>query len=404
MAAFQPLPLHNKNKMHCLTRHFPGITHVLLLCGALACAPVLAAPAASSPRPAASASANANAIAIDDKRLQQAGVEFQEVQPSAQVTQVLRLPGTVIFPASGLQLISAPAAGVVREVTVQALQQVSAGTVVIRLYSPQVLEWQREYLQAQSKLALANDKLQRDQALFDEGIIARSRLEESRSNRLQAQAALEEARQVLLLAGMSRAAVARLKNAEALSAQLDLAAKSSGSIAEQLVNVGQRVEAGAPLLRLARGGDLLVELQAGRAEAERIAPGDSVRVPGCDKPGRVVATGAQVNLANQAVAVRASIPGSSTCLRPNQHVEAELTLAASGGARSVPAAALVRQQGRDYVFLRAAGGAQAVEVKVLGRQGERVVLQADLPAGARVAVKGTAVLKGIWAGLGREGS
>ena len=379
-----PPQINTKMMMRRVKSHFLRATFKLILCAPL--------------------SAAAATIAIDDSKLRQAGIEFQKVQITSNSGQVLRLPGIALYSSSGLQLISAPAAGVVREISVQPMQQVKAGTTVIRLHSPQVLEWQREYLQGQSRLTLASEKLRRDQALFDEGIIARSRLEESRSGRQQALAAVEEMRQLLRLAGMSRATLAKLNTADALSAELQISAGSAGSIAEQMVNVGQRVEAGAPLLRLARGGDLLVELQAGRNEAARIAVGDSVRVAGCDKPGRITAKGVQVNPANQAVPVRASVPGSAQCLRPNQHLEAEISLAAGSSDSSVPAAAIVRQQGRDYVFLREPGGARPLPVTVIGTQGDRVLVQGKLPQDASVAVKGTAVLKGIWAGMGQEGS
>ena len=346
-------------------------------------------------------------IQASDEQLKRAGVRFAAVGAASRGQLLLRLPGSAVFPANGLQVISAPAAGIVQAVLVQPLQQVQSGAALLRLYSPQLLEWQRLYLQEQSRAMLATDKFKRDQALFDEGIVARSRLEESKSNLVQAQAALQEQRQVLRLAGLSDAALSRLKTPEGLSAELDLRAPGAGSVAEQLVQPGQRVEAGAPLLKLARKIDLQLELQAGRPEAERINVGDAVRVAGCPHPGRVLAKGALVNPASQALAVRASLPGSGACLRPNQHVEAEIVLPApaeaAAGVHSVPAAALLRHEGRDYVLLREAGGARPVEVLPLSRQGEQLLVRGQIPSGASVAVQGMSALKGLWMGMGQEG-
>lgn len=369
---------------------------------ALACPSLLCQPALAQPSPF---------IRIDDDRIGKSGIKFQPVKPAQGVAERLRLAGTVVFSGKGLELVSTPAAGVVQAVLVQTMQPVAAGTPVVRLHSPQVLEWQREYVQSRAQLALAADKLKRDQALFDEGIIARSRLEETRSAHLQAQAASQERRQLLRLAGMSDAAIGKLSSAQGLDPEITVVARYAGTVTEQAVTVGQRVDAGAPLLKLARGGELLLDLQASREQADRIAVGDAVQVAGCEKAGRVIAKSLQVNPANQSVPVRASIPGADKCLRANQHVDAAVSAAPSAGIAtgggsggfSVPASALLRHEGRDYVLVREPGGVRPVAVAAGGRSGESVVVTAAagaLPAGANVAVQGIAVLKGIWSGLG----
>ncbi|WP_161993275.1 efflux RND transporter periplasmic adaptor subunit [Lacisediminimonas profundi] len=373
---------------------------LLLSLLALAGPSLLCQPALAQPSPF---------IRIDDDRIGKSGIKFQPVKPAQGAAERLRLAGTVVFSGKGLELVSTPAAGVVQAVLVQTMQPVAAGTPVVRLHSPQVLEWQREYVQSRAQLALAADKLKRDQALFDEGIIARSRLEETRSAHSQAQAASQERRQLLRLAGMGDAAIGKLSSAQGLDPEITVVARYAGTVTEQAVTVGQRVDAGAPLLKLARGGELLLDLQASREQADRIAVGDAVQVAGCEKAGRVTAKSLQVNPANQSVPVRASIPGADKCLRANQHVDAAVSIvpstgiATGGGGFSVPASALLRHEGRDYVLVREPGGVRPVAVAAGGRSGESVVVTAAagaLPAGANVAVQGIAVLKGIWSGLG----
>ncbi|MDB5798917.1 MAG: HlyD family efflux transporter periplasmic adaptor subunit [Paucimonas sp.] len=341
-------------------------------------------------------------IRIDDERLRRAGIAFSQVQAAQSSPEQLRLAGIAVLPANALEVVSAPAAGVVQAVLVQPLQAIAAGAVVLRLHSPQVLEWQRDYLQGRSQLALASDKLARDQALFNEGIIARSRIEETRSAHLQAQAALQERRQLLRLAGIGAGALERITSASALTPEINVVARSAGTVIELPVLPGQRVDAGAPLLKLARSGDLLLELQASRDQAARIAAGNTVRVAGCERAGRVTASSSQVNAANQSVTVRVAMPSASACLRPNQHVEADVTVAAAREGASVPASALLRHQGRDYVMLREAGGVRPVAVTAGQRSGDSISVQGALPPKASVAVQGTAVLKGIWTGFGAD--
>ena len=69
---------------------------------------------------------------------------------------------------------------------------------------------------------------------------------------------------------------------------------------------------------------------------------------------------------------------------------------------SVPAAAVVQQGGRHYVFVRQPPGFRAVAVTTGPGGGSEVLITSGLKAGDEVAVKGVAAIKGAWLGLGAE--
>lgn len=342
-------------------------------------------------------------IPITPAQMQRTGIVVERAGPAAGAAAggSLHLQGAATFPTSAVQLISAPVAGVVEAVKAEQMETVAAGAPVVVLRSPQLVEWQRQYIQASVQARLAHDKVVRDESLFKEGIIAESRLHESRGADVQARAALDEARQALAIAGMSGGAIAALGKGHSMSPVIGLAAPRGGIVVEQLAAIGQRVEAGAPLAKVAQQDQLWVQLQATQQQGALIRPGDPVLVKGCAQPGKVSAVAAQLQSASQTMTVRVTVPAAAACIRPNQHVEGVVTVRrADASAVLVKAGALASTGGKDFVFVRDKTGFHPVEVAVDARDIERATVRGAIRAGDEVAVQGVSTLKGMWLGLG----
>ena len=296
------------------------------------------------------------------------------------------------------ELISAPLAGVVQQVLVSPGQRIKAGEPVARLLSPELVTWQRELLQAQAQARLAATRLQRDEQLHAEGIIAGLRLQDSRTQNELAQLAVKERRQTLQLAGVNSAS-------PSLQPALSLRAAAAGTVLEVLATPGQRLDAGMPVAKMARSGKLAIALQATPEQAQNLRVGDTLTLQGCKAPARLAAIAAQVSSENQAVQLRADFTANEDCLRINQFVQATVaTRAANPGAAAtglgVPTQAVVRDAGQAYVFVRTPQGFVPTPVELGGQSGAQVLVRSGLQAGDEIAVRGTAALKGAWQGLG----
>jgi multidrug efflux pump subunit AcrA (membrane-fusion protein) len=146
---------------------------------------------------------------------------------------------------------------------------------------------------------------------------------------------------------------------------------------------------------------LWVELQASRQQAAQIETGDVVTIAGCDKPGRITASGMQLEGTTQTVVVRAELPSAASCLRPNQFVEAIVKpQRVPEGMLQVPAGAVVRLDGKDHVFVREIGGFRPVPITLGANGSDTAMVGGALKPGAEVAARGVATLKGMWLGLG----
>jgi len=241
--------------------------------------------------------------------------------------------------------------------------------------------------------------------MFADGIVSEHRRNESRAQYEMASVAARERRQALRLAGVGEATLAQASKTAGLSPQLTLVAPVAGTVLEQMATPGQRLEAGSLVAHIARAGSLAIELQASREQAQALRVGDTLQVDGCKAPARITALSPQLSSATQGVQLRAELTGREDCLRINQFVQLRWqgsAAASAAGVLSVPAAAVVQQGGRHYVFVRQPQGFRAAVVTTGPGGGSDVVITSGLKAGDEVAVKGVAAIKGAWLGLGAE--
>lgn len=347
------------------------------------------------------------ALKLSAVQMQAAGVKVQTARPAQSLAQAaqagrgMRLAGRVVSPGDTSGILLSTVSGQLESVFVQPGSKVRAGQPLARIHSAQLAAMQREYLQAHSAAELSASQLARDEALFEEGIIAESRLRETRAARQLALAAEQEHRRLLILAGYTDSAIAGIAPGT-LSSTVTLQAAGDAVVLAQSSTIGQQVEPGTELFRLASSGRRWLELNAAPAEAEVLRIGDRVSIVGCGNHGRVIAVGSQLDTASQTLLVRVEMSDSAAlCPRPNQYIEADVQPAtAPAGLTSVPASALLRNADRDYVFVQRGAAFTPVPVTVERRYGEELWLLAGIAPGTRVVSAGITALKGAWLGLG----
>ena len=85
-------------------------------------------------------------------------------------------PAQVVVPPNAEQVISSPVAGLVSQLLVQQNQVVRKGAPLIRIASPEFGQLQLQLLQVNSRATLARQAAEREQQLFEEGIISQRRV------------------------------------------------------------------------------------------------------------------------------------------------------------------------------------------------------------------------------------
>lgn len=347
-------------------------------------------------------------IPINAEQAKALGIEVTQVSGRAG-TELQGLAAEVVVPNDQLYIVAAPLAGLIDRLPVAANANVKRGQALAHLQSPMLADVQRGYLQASVQAQLAHDNRQRDEQLFKDGIIAESRLRATRGQEAEAAAVLAERRQALRMAGVSEEMLGRLKSGQGIGGGIDVVAPSDGIVLEQMVAVGTRVEAAAPLFKLARLDPLWLEIQVPLAQIDRVAVGARVGVGGGKASGRVISIGRTAG-ANQTVSVRAEVAqganAGAAAIYPGQMVEARIVSAANQTsapqAWSVPSEAVIRDGKQVLLFVQRPDGYVPTPVQLVSESATQAVVTAELKGDERVAVRGVAALKARMGGQGAQ--
>lgn len=317
------------------------------------------------------------------------GVRFQTLA-SASALEVSAHARVVLRP-DAQTVIAAPYAGAVPRVLVAMGQSVRAGQAVAAFTSPQLFEARRALAEAESQSRLAQQSLSRDRSLYDDGIIAASRWQATQARATEARAMAQARRAELASSGLSMA-----------GNEAQLLAPRAGIVTEVLAQPGTRVEASAPLVRVADPKALELDLLLGR-DVPLPTVGDTVHVGTRSAAGQVAGI-APVGDGSAGMRVRVSLSQLGD-LRLGESVTATLNLKAPPGGSDtagdrlrIPAAALVHWQGQTGVFLATDKGVRFAPLSVEASDEATAVVRGTLPAKARIAVTGIGALKGLLSG------
>jgi len=314
------------------------------------------------------------------------------VATTQDTSPALAYTARVTLPPASVRVAAAAGAGLVTQLHVQAGDTVKRGAPLVTLSMAGLAEAQNALTQARLRSQLAASNAARDEKLFSEGLIAESRLRATRSEAQSAHASLVAAQTALSMMGAGKVT----------GSSITLTAPIAGVVTESVAEPGQRVDAGMALVKVADLSNLALEIPLSTIQARQVAVGQSVTVADSKASGRVIALLPQLN-ASQSVLARASLVDPDKLLRPGQSVQVALAgTSASQGKQPaqtliVPAAALVWQASRPYVFVETAQGFVPTPVQLI-RQNASQAEVTGLAGGSRVAAKGVAALKAQWLG------
>lgn len=323
------------------------------------------------------------------------GIKVAPVEPTEHSWSI-PYPAQVVVPNAQLRVVSALQTGLLESLLVAEGEEVKKGQPLAIIQSPQLLEQQRNYLTALSRLDLAKADWQRDEQLYKEGIIAERRYLESLSRYRQARTEVEQYRQALTLVGMDKHSLRKLASQRRLSGSLTLRAPLDGVVLEQMATPGQQLNPLDPIYRIGKLAPLWLEIQVPLKELGGTTVGTKVRVRSPELSGTVITVGRMVHGVDQGVMVRAEIREGAERLHPGQFVQAELATISAAQSFRIPRTALVREAGKLWVFVKHPEGFQPVAVTIEAEERDAVVVKAGFKPEDRIAVAGTVALKAVW--------
>lgn len=302
------------------------------------------------------------------------GVTFAEVT-RASFGQPVRAVAEVTYDETRLVTVALKVDGWIERLHVNFTgQAVRRGAPLLDLYAPMLVTAQQELLLART---LAGD-VSSGTADAQQG----------------AERLAESARQRLRLWDVPSEAIAQVERSGKASRTVTFRAPATGIVLERLVQQGQQVMAGDPLLRIADLSTVWVEGEVFERDLQSVHVGqlaavDLQALPGESRRGRITYLYPTLDPATRTARVRVELPNPDLALKPGMYATLRFTSVADT-ALTVPRSAVLVTGERALAFLKRSDGAYEPRQVVLGRTTEdRLEILSGLHAGDSVVASGT---------------
>lgn len=335
-------------------------------------------------------------FAVSAPQLQALGIQLLKLDRPTEI-RGLTYPARVVVPPQSEQVLSAPVAGLVDQILIAEHQNVRSGDALVRLNSPEFGQLQLALMEAANGDRMARQTLDRERKLFKDGIIPQRRVYEAELAANDSQARLRQSQAALRLAGLDAGSISRIANGGALMDGLTLRAKQAGTVLALEVKPGQRVASADPLLRVANLSELWLDIQIPADRSNAWSRDQSITIVGSKLTAKPISVGALVS-ESQTVTLRAQVNAGEAEFSPGEFVQAQVPFANTDGAWALPIAAVVRQDGKAYVFVRTASGFSARPVTVIASAAQQVNVEGNLKAGDEIGISNVIALKAAWLG------
>ncbi|MFZ0819808.1 MAG: efflux RND transporter periplasmic adaptor subunit [Candidatus Acidiferrales bacterium] len=316
----------------------------------------------------------------------------------ADVSRILQLTGSVAAPPNRDVKVSALVAGRIADLNVAEGDRVESGQLIARIDDQLIKdqENQARYAKVQALAVSMNAKMNqdRDEELFQKGIVSKKELEDARMEYRVAEATERQADASLSLVLLQLG-------------RTEIRSPISGTVVKRFVSLGEQVDgtAATPIVEVASLGEVELMANVPAADLRRLPVGTAVQLTSSALTGRhftghVVAVSQAVDPTTNAGLVRVRIPNANSELRLGMFLSAQIPIETHTKALTVPAVSIYKDQdGKPRVFKVDGENATAVEVQlgietpdvveILGgiKEGDKIVLTGGYGLEDKVKVK-----------------
>jgi membrane fusion protein, heavy metal efflux system len=274
------------------------------------------------------------------------------------VNGTLQVPAHVETDAQQIARVGSPVAGRILKLLVFEGQHVKSGTVLAMLHSTDLSDTQFALIKASSRQELAEAAAKRAEQLMQADVIGQAELERRRAEVLQASTEAASYRTQLLGLGMTENQIRRLESSRKLSADYPIVTPRSGTVLKREITIGQVVQPADPAFTIADLSSVWIIANVPEEDAGHLQKGMEVRVhvpalPQRAIAGRLTFVSPIVDPATRTVEVRMDVANANGALKPDQLASMTFT-GHTGRKLTIPNAAVVRENNKDYVFVQSA--------------------------------------------------
>ncbi len=303
------------------------------------------------------------------------------------------------FNQNKLAQITPLVGGVVKSVEVDLGSRVNEGDLLARVTSVAIGEAQSAYVKALAEDRLRDQTVERERNLYAQRISSEKDLQEAEAAHQAAMAAVQQARQQLMVLGFDERQIQALVEQNGTPGVLEIRAPFAGEIVERTAVRGALVEMGKPLFMLADATALWAMVNIPESQLPRVQVGQKVELtveslPGQTFAGTLTWLSARVDERTRMARGRVEVANAERRLKAQMFARARIVTSNSDGAVVVPQSAVQDVTGTSVVFVKAGGDLFEVRPVQLGATHNGLVeVVAGLKPDDQVVVEGSFALK-----------
>lgn len=317
-----------------------------------------------------------------------------EAATMAQISVIQKVAGRIEANEQRTMRIGSSVTGRITQVLAEVGDRVQAGQPLARLSSPELTAAQLAFLRAQSSTKLAERSVERAQQLVTADVIGSAELQRREVELSVARAELRAATDQLRLIGLSDTMIQRLRETGALTSEVAITASRTGVVVERKVSQGQVAQPGDPLFTVADLSNVWVVGALPEQDANSVQLNQQVEVEvpalGAQKlKGRIVFISDTVQQDTRTVPIRTAVDNPRFELKPQMLATLHLN-GTTVKQLAVPAAAVVRENDKDYLFVKVGDHRyRLTEVQLDPAAGELRPVRKGIDEGTPIVVDGS---------------
>jgi len=309
--------------------------------------------------------------------------------------------GTVAFNGDRSTAVISQISGPVSRILVNTGTHVVPGTALALVSSPDFAQAVAAYQKAQTALRNTARIATLDEQLFKNDAIARSDLDQARSDSASAAADREAAIQQMVALGVDSITIEAIRQGNPVPTVPGvIRAPIEGIIVEKLINPGEVLTGGTTqCFTIADLSTVWVMANVFESDLAAVAKGEPARITTDAAPdtlvGRVDYVAALVDTASRATAVRILVDNRHTLLKRDMYVRVAIQSSVARTGVLVPVASVLRDdQNLPFVFLAEPDGGFDRRAITLGlRVGDRYEVVSGLTGGEHIVSEGSLFLQ-----------
>jgi membrane fusion protein, heavy metal efflux system len=377
-----------------------AMSGAVLLGSLAACSSGKPAPetATSAAATAPGAASHASAFMLTED--QRARIHTDIVAPSAFQPAIITT-GTVAFNGDRSTPVLSQISGPVARILVTTGTHVEPGTPLALVSSPDFAQAIAAYEKAQATLQNTARIATLDEQLFKNDAIARTDLDQARSDSASAAADREAAIQQMVALGVDSTTVDAIRQGHPVpSVPGVIRSPIEGIVVEKLINPGEVIQGGqTQCFTIANLSTVWVMANVFESDLAAVSKGESAQITTDASPdtltGHVDYVAALVDTATRATGVRILVENRHQILKRDMYVRVAIHSSRARTGILVPVASVLRDdQNLPFVFIAESdGGFDRRSITIGQRVGNQYEVTSELKAGERIVSEGSLFLQ-----------